>query len=124
MKKFLLALVFCALPALAHAQVVVVGPSTVLQWDDTLTPLAVAQTLVVSVTVDGGATPVIVLAPVTCVVGTPSTTSTCSSLISQLPIGSHTITVTNTSGTIVSLPSTPFSYITLLIPVPSNLRLK
>ena len=125
MKTVLIACLFALLPTLATAQsVIIVGPTTVLQWDDTLTPLATAQTLVVSITVDGNVPP-IVLSPVTCVVNpVTATTSTCSSLLSQIPTGSHTINATNTSGTVVSLPSAPFSYVTMLIPVPQTLRVK
>ncbi len=105
---------------------IIVGPSTVLQWDACApVTLAVAYTL----TVDGTAQPA-ALANVTCVAGTgtlatcPTQFQTCSVPVTTIPMGSHTVTMTATASGVTSLPSVPFSYIDMVIPVPQGLRFK
>ncbi len=124
MKKAILALAFVLLcVSIANAQVTIIGPNSKLGWSDANTPVATAQTLIVNATVDAAATPII-LSPIICVVNiTVATTSDCSSPISQIPMGSHTVVLNNVSGTLVSLPSAPFSFVTMLIPVPSGIKL-
>lgn len=122
MRRLLFALLFSSLPSLASAQIVI-GPASRLMWADPLTPLALAQTFGVSATIDGAATPV-VLTPIVCVADlTVPTTSDCSTPAAQIPLGSHTIVVVNISGLLTSAPSAPFSYVTLLIPIPQGLRI-
>ena len=123
MKKAILTIAFALVFVSAvEAQVTIIGPNSKLGWSDTNTPVATAQALVVNATVDAATTP-IVLTPIVCVVNTvTATTSDCSSPISQIPMGSHTVVLNNVSGALVSLPSAPFSFVTMLIPVPSNVK--
>jgi hypothetical protein len=118
----LIALAFLSLPALASAQIVI-GPNSRLLWTDPLTPLAIAQTFGVAATVDAAATP-LVLTPIVCVLDPAvATISDCSTPASQIPLGSHTITVVNIDGALTSAPLAPFSYVTMLIPIPQGLRI-
>ena len=118
MKKVLLVLSFLAVAVATQAQVVVIGPNSRVIWSDALTPVTTAQTLTVTPTIDGVVATI--FTPITCVVNsTTATTSDCSTPASQIPIGTHTITITNTLGTLVSSPSAAYSYTTLLIPIPT-----
>lgn len=101
---------------------IIIGPNSQLVWDIAAPDVATAQALVYTVTVDALAPKV--LSPVTCVPAIASGVQTCGTLVSQIPTGSHTVTLTSTSGGLVSLPSAPFTYLDLLIPVPTSLRLK
>lgn len=122
MKKAIFAIGSLLFATAASAQVVIIGPNSRLIWSDPLTPLATAQTLVPTLTVDGTVSTV-VLVP-TCIVNTTlSTTSDCSFPASVVPIGTHTITMTNTLGTLVSTASTPYSYTTMLIPIPTSVHI-
>lgn len=108
----------------AHAQIVI-GPLSVLQWDVTAPSPAFAATMTYVATVD--ALPPITFAGVTCVAGVPPVAvgdQTCSVPASTIPMGSHSITLTAASGGVTSLPSAPFSYVDLVIPVPKGLRFK
>lgn len=113
----------------AHAQSgtpIIVGPNSVLAWEVTTPDIATARLLVIAATVDGTALPA-PLTPISCgpgPAGSPATTFTCSSPLSQVPIGSHSVTITASLSGATSLPSTPFAYIDMLIPVPQNLRAK
>ena len=120
--------------SLASAQTpVIVGSGTVLQWDET-SPVAgftatQAQSLVYAVTVDATTPPtVITLSGVTCVSITPTapdlSANTCHTAASVLPLGSHSITMTAASGSTVSLPSSPYAYVDIVIPVPKNVKLQ
>ena len=129
----ILSLGFILRPTAAFAQgsPVIVGPTTQLVWDETspvagFTP-AQAQGLTYAVTVDA-TPPAITLSGVTCTAFPPVapdlSANTCKALASALPLGSHSITMTAANGTNVSLPSAPFAYIDIVIPVPKGLRLQ
>ena len=127
MKRALIALSFVCLASVASAQTpIILGPSSVLAWDVVATPpvtAAFAATLTYNLTTDGG-TPT-VLANVICAAPvTPAVNPSCSVLASTLPLGSHSLTMTDSSGGVTSLPSTPFAYVVIAIPLPSNLRFK
>ena len=124
MKLMCVTLALLAVASTAHAQIVV-GPLTVLQWDVTAPTPAFATTLTYVATVD--ALPPITLTGVVCAVGVPPVAAgdqTCQVPASAIPMGSHSITLTAASGAVTSLPSTPFAYVDLVIPVPKGLRFK
>lgn len=120
------ALMCLLLPAVAQAQSpIIIGPGSSIAWEIAAPDLATANGLTYAATVDAAAPKV--LTPVACVVGAaplPAGTFTCSTPIAQIPTGSHQLTLTAASGGIVSLPSTPFAYVDMLIPVPQNVRAK
>lgn len=123
----LLIILIFGLPKSARAQgPIVVGPNSVIAWENDLVPdVATARLMVVTVTVD--ALPPTTLSPVSCgpgPTGSPATTFTCSSPLSQIPTGSHTIVLTNTLAGVTSLPSTPLTYVDMIIPVPKNVKIK
>ena len=121
-KTILTAIGVLAFASLVHAQVVIVGPNSRLSWQDLNTPVATALTLTVAVTVDAAGSP-INMTPIACVADTTVvTTADCSAPLALLPMGTHSITATNTSGTLVSAPSSAFAYTTLLIPIPSGIH--
>ncbi len=125
MKKLVFTVLFLLITSLASAQPVFIGPTSQLQWDIVAVDVPTAQSLTYSVSVDLGA--VVPLTAVTCALSSPLVvgTQTCSVLLNpQIPLGTHSITLTATSGLLVSSPSAPFAYIDLLIPVPKNLRVK
>ena len=127
MRTFLIALSVVSLATVASAQTpIILGPNSLFAWDVVGTPpvtVAVAASLTYNLTVDSG-TPA-VLANVTCVAPVaPATNPTCSVLASTLPLGSHSLTLTDSSGGVTSLPSTPFAYVVIAIPLPGNLRFK
>jgi|SRR6185295_4269776 len=123
--RILIGMLVLAVPVSAQTPVIV-GPSTVLAWD-ACAPVSVIITYTLNV--DGTTQPG-PLPNVTCVAGTGTLAAcatafqTCSVPASTIPGGSHTLTLTASSGGQTSLPSTPFSYIVLAIPVPSGLRLR
>ncbi len=126
MKKlvFTVLLLLISLPLYAQTPVFI-GPTTQLQWDVVAGDVPTAQGLIYSLSVDLGV--VVPLTSVTCALSSPlvTGTQTCSVLLNpQIPLGTHSITLTATSGLLVSSPSAPFAYIDLLIPVPKNLRVK
>lgn len=109
---------------------IILLPTTNLVWDETspvagFTP-ALAQALTYTPTVDGAAKPA--LTGITCLAATPiapdQSANTCKALASQLPLGSHTVTLTAGSGALVSLPSVPLQFLTVVIPIPAALRLQ
>lgn len=115
------ACVVCALsmPTSASAQTpIVIGPLSTIQWDMGVTVPATAQAFTYALSVDGGAPST--LAGVTCAMVTQTT---CKTLASILPLGSHSLTLTASSGGVTSLPSALFAYLTIVIPVPQGLRL-
>ena len=123
MKKFLCLLLLVLMARVSSAQAVIVGPNSKLAWTisaPTLT-LALAQGFTYTITVDA-ATPV-ALTSVACVAGTGTGVFACTAPLGQVATGSHSITMTATSGTIVSSPSSAFAYIDLLIPIPTGLGL-
>lgn len=126
-----LALLACALPARAQTPVVV-GPSTVLQWNmNSTTPgitPATVQAFTYVVTVDA-APPLVTLTSVSCAITTPLVApflsmNFCQVPAGQIPSGSHGVTMTASSNGVTSLPSTPLQYLTYIIPVPSGLFFK
>jgi len=123
--RVLIGLFLLAVPVSAQTPVIV-GPSTVFAWD-ACAPVSVIITYTLNVDGTSQSAP---LPNVTCTAGTgtlaacATTFQTCSVPASAIPGGSHTLTLTATSGGQTSLPSTPFSYIVLAIPVPSGLRLR
>lgn len=122
MNRYLLTLTFLSLAACAHAQgPIVIDANTKLVWDVQTPDAATAQSLTYKAVVDGGAP--VTLTPIACVAGT-APLFTCSTPISQIPLGSHSVVMTSGAGTVTSGPSSPFAYIDLLIPVPQNLRAK
>lgn len=125
MKQFILSIAFLLFTSVASAQPVFIGPTSQLQWDIVAVDIPTALSLTYSVSVDAAAA--IALTGVTCANSSPlvAQTQTCSVLLNpQIPLGTHSITLTAASGLLVSSPSAPFAYIDLLIPVPKNLRVK
>ncbi len=123
--KVLLAALFLLLASIASAQTpIILGPSSVLAWDVPGAPTAAfALTLTYNLTTDGG-TPT-TLANVACAAPVaPATAPTCSVLASTLPLGSHSLTMTDSTSGVTSLPSTPFAYVVIAIPIPANIRFK
>ncbi len=127
MKICLLALVALVVSvSTAHAQIVI-GPLTVFQWDVTAPTPAFAATMTYVATVDALPPITFAAASVVCAVGVPPVAvgdQTCQVPASTIPMGSHSVTLTAASGGVTSLPSTPFSYVDLVIPVPKGLRFK
>lgn len=66
-----------------------------------------------------------VVGPVTCV-AVASVTSCSVNLVAQpaFTIGSGSITMTTTCSGSTSLPSTPFAYVVVIVPIPANVRIK
>lgn len=125
MKKLILFIVFLFFFRVADAQAVFIGPTSQLQWDIVAVDIPTAQSLTYSISVDSGSA--ITLTGVTCAASNPvvAGTQTCSVLLTpQIPLGTHSITMTAASGVLVSSPSSPFAYIDLLVPIPKNLRVK
>jgi len=110
-----------AIPARAQTPIII-GPLTQLQWDMPALTLAQAQACTYAVSVNSGAF-VPVIGPVTCAAPAP----TCGvNLVAQtaIPVGSNSLTMTATCSGVTSLPSVPFAYVDVIIPIPSNLRIK
>lgn len=128
MKKMLFVLAFALVSSTVLAQTpIVIGPSSTLAWELPGATVATAQACTFNISVAGGSfAPVI--GPVTCTAPVaPSTNPSCSvNLLAQtsIPIGAGSITMTATCGGVTSLPSTPFVYLDLIVPVPTNVRFK
>lgn len=125
MKKLLLILSLLTVPVVAQAQTpIVIGPSTQFAWDVVAPTPAFAQGLTYVLTTS--TTPLVTqtLTNVVCVVSAVVGTQTCNVLASVIPLGSRTVTMTASDGVVTSLPSAPFTYVDLVIPVPSGLRFK
>lgn len=128
MKRFALALAFTCVASLAHAQApIVIGPSTVLSWDMPGSTLATAQACSYNISV--ASSPFVpVIGVVTCTAPVaPSTAPSCTvNLLAQtmIPIGSGSLAMTATCGGQTSLPSLPFAYLDLVVPIPTNVRFK
>lgn len=120
-----LALVLASvLPAVAQTPIIL-GPSSVFAFDVVVPTPALAQSLTYVVT--PGALAPITLTGVACSGATPATTpvsQTCSVPATMLPLGALSVTMTSASGGVTSVPSAVFAYIDLVIPIPTNLRLK
>lgn len=107
--------------ASASAQTVTSGSR--LAWDQAGQTVATATSATYKAYVDTSTTGV-ALAGVTCVVGVPSTTATCSANFPALTPGSHTIALTQSIGTAESLRSTPpFAFEYVVVVVPTNVRM-
>lgn len=102
---------------------IVIGPASVLEWSQPYASVALAQAATYALIVDAQAP--MVLTGVTCVAGT-ATVQTCNvPAVGRAPLGTHTLTMTTTDGGGTSLPSAPYSYLTLLIPLPpTNIRIR
>lgn len=116
-----------AVPVSAQTPIFV-GPNTKLAWDVGepvlgITP-ATFQGLTYNLSVDGG--PYNALTTVTCANRTPVppelSAATCTVPIAQVPNGSHVITLTAQSAAGTSVPSAPFAYLMVAIPIPTNTR--
>lgn len=119
------ALLVSLLPTVAAAQTpIVIGPASVIEWGMNsagVTPV-IAQGWTYALVVDAVAPKP--LTAVTCMQG-PAGTVLCNvPAVGNAPIGSHTLIVTATDGVIAPLASTPFPYVTLLVPVPSGLKIR
>lgn len=117
-----------AVASLAGAQTVV-GPATQLLWDLPGLSVPTAQACTHTVAVAPSTTYVPVIGPVTCVAAVPpqTTSTSCGVLLTAqtfIPIGSNSITMEVACSGVTSLPSTPFAYVDILIPIPTNLRTK
>lgn len=128
MKRILFVLAFALVSSLAHAQTpIVIGPATVLNWDMPGSTLAIAQACSYNISVTGSPF-VPVIGAVTCTApAAPSTVPNCSvNLMAQatIPIGAGSIAMTATCSGTTSLPSTPFAYLDVVVPIPANVRFR
>ncbi len=118
-KSLTLAILFVCLATVAQAQIVI-GPASTLQWE------VVNNGAVLSFNLTVDSLLPVTLTGVTCAASVPPVTNqqTCKVLLApQVPIGTHSLVMTAQSGTVVSATSVPFAYTTLLIPLPSGLRI-
>jgi hypothetical protein len=127
MKRNILTLLCVAFPALAHAQVpVFIGPQSLFQWDQVGVDAATASGFSYAITCD--AIPARTLSAVSCAQGAvplvPPAATCAANAQTVLPLGTHSCSLTAASGTLVSAPSLPYAYMTMLVPVPSGLRIK
>ncbi len=95
-------------------------PSSRLAWDEVGQSVATAQAAAYAVYVDTG-TPV-ALAGVTCVVGTPASTTTCSAAFPALTPGAHTLTLTQIIGGAESAKSATLAFSYVLVVTPTAVR--
>lgn len=128
MKRLLFVFAFALIASVASAQTpIVIGPSSLLAWEVPNATQAIAQACTYSVSAAGGAF-LPVLWPVTCIASVPPATApTCTvNLLAQtmIAIGSGSIQMTATCGGQTSLPSTPYAYLDLVVPIPANVRFK
>lgn len=117
--------VFAALLVSANVQAqtpIVIGPTSVIEWTMPTTPAPGG--LIYGLVVDTAAP--LILTGFTCgVAGAPTGFNICTvPAVGRAPIGAHTLTMTASDGVTTSLPSAPYSYLTLVIPVPSGLRIR
>lgn len=121
--KVSLVCVMLSRASLAFAQTpIVIGPTTTLQWDVQAPTLAAAQMYGWLLSVDGGSPLTLNPAGVTCVAGTPPISSCKILAQAVLPAGSHSLSLQTVTAAGTSLPSAPFAYLVVVIPVPQNLR--
>lgn len=124
MKKLFI-LLLLLIPINVYAQTtVIIGPSSTLVWDTPGLGPSLAQTCTYQIAQGAGAFSNVV-GPVTCVAVT-SVTSCSVNLVAQpaFTIGSGSITMTTTCSGSTSLPSTPFAYVVVIVPIPANVRIK
>lgn len=115
----LLTLLLFLIPSLSEAQIVI-GPTSKLQWDVVNMGVVLTYDLVVD-----SSSPVNITDAI-CAASVPPVTNqqTCNiPLVPRVPIGTHTLLMSARQGTLVSTPSAPFAYTTLLIPIPTNLKI-
>jgi hypothetical protein len=123
-KNFLIASCLVLMASVASAQTpIVVSPSTQLQWFEPGVTPATAQACVFNVAKTTAGLFVPVVGPVTCVAGAASDPGPLCSVNffaqqATIPVGSGSIVMTATCSTQTSLPSTPFAYLTVIIPAP------
>lgn len=127
MKRLLFVIAFLALASTVHAQTpIVIGPNSTLQWDMPGSTQSLAQACTYAVSAGGAFVPVI--GAVTCSAAvSPATAPSCAvNLMAQtvIAIGSGSVQVQATCGGQTSLPSVPFQYLDLVVPVPTNVRFK
>jgi hypothetical protein len=108
-------------PAVVSAQAPVTGPNVLVAWEQDTTDLTTAQGYTYNYSIDAGS--YVVLPSHKC--GTTATTGvfTCVAPMPATTAGPHSIALTaaNIAGT--SLPSTPLSFVMVLVPsAPRNLR--
>lgn len=128
MTKYLFALAFLALASIVQAQTpIVIGPNSLLVWDVPGVSAVTASTCTYAVS-PAGAPFVPIQGQVTCVAPVaPATAPSCSvNLMAQtsITIGSGSLVMTTTCQGLTSLPSAPFQYLDLVVPVPTNVRFK
>lgn len=124
MKRMLLTCAIVLFASSAFAQTpIFIGPISQLQWNVLVPDAPTAQSLTYAIKVDG-ATTATTLTGVTCASTSVVGTQLCSVPIAQLPVGSHSITMTAAAGTIVSAASALFAYVDLLVPTPFNFSVK
>lgn len=128
MKKLFIIGLLLLIPIKASAQTtVIIGPTTVLQWDTPGLGPALAQTCTYQIAQGAGAYSNVVGA-VTCFAPVaPAVNTFCQVNLMAQPtftIGSGSITMETTCSGLTSLPSTPFAYVVVVVPVPSNVRIK
>ena len=125
MKKFLFIFIIFLFPLVAEGQTtIIIGPNSTLVWDTPGLGPALAQTCTYQIAQGAGAFSNVV-GPVTCT-SLAGVTSCSVNLVAQtaFTIGSGSITITTTCSGTVSLPSTPFAYVVVVVPVPANIRIK
>lgn len=127
MKAFLAAALFALLPAMAQAQTLtIIGPNTQLLWDVPGFSAVQAQTLCTYNIAQGTGPYVPTVGAVACTLTAPAINPTCAvNLQAQnLIIGSSSITMTTTCSGVTSLPSTPFAYVDVVVPIPLNVKFR
>lgn len=125
MKKFVFVIVFLLFSLRVNAQSpIVIGPNSTLNWDLIGLLPTTAQTCTYAISIGSG-TFNNLISPITCVaLGTSDSTCSSNLVATGLPLNSNSIRMTVTCNSITNLPSTPFAYVILAIPIPSNLRIK
>lgn len=115
-------LVLGLVAAVLRAQTpIVIGPASRLLWEVQTPSPQFAGGLTYVATFPGPPQIVQPLVGVSCI-AKDATTQTCSVLAQTLPLGSRSMNLTASDGTVTSGPSVTFAYIDLVIPIPSGLR--
>ena len=124
MRKLLILLILLISTKASAQTPIIIGPQTQLQWDMFAFVPATSSTCIYAVSQGTGPFNNIT-APVTCIaLGTTDSTCSVNLIASGLPIGSNSIRMTATCSGITTLPSTSFAYVDMVIPIPSNLRIR
>lgn len=128
----LVGLVCLGLAGKASAQTpIIIGPASTFGWDMPTAGMtvAIAQACSYPISVNGAAF-VPLVGPVTCTPPVaPAVGPACSVLISAQPPTTFpstptSVTLEATCNGITTLPSTPFAYVVIVIPIPTNLRIR